>query len=117
MMSQRRSQKSPSPSSMPRIFGTCLIEITRASPVTNPTRTEGEKNCASTPRRKSPASTMSPPTSRANAAVSSAYSGVPAVARAATAPAESAAWVAETTTISLRELAKIAYRRSAGGAT
>ena len=48
------------------------------------------------------------PTIKARAAVSSAYCVLPAVARAATAPAESAAWVAETTTTSLRELAKIA---------
>ena len=65
---------SPSPFSIPNSFGSWLTVTKIASPKTKPSITGRERNCATKPSRRSPASRNRPPQNSTSAAPSAAYS-------------------------------------------
>jgi hypothetical protein len=103
------SSKAVSPwASMPRSLGTCLIEISRASPNTKPSRTDSEKNCATRPSFRAPAAIETMPARMARAAVSAMNSGLPSTASCETVAADMIAIAEDTATTSWRELPRAA---------
>ena len=82
----------------------------------NPLSTGSEMKPARKPSRHRPATSAAIPVTIARAAVRVTNAGWPCVAKSATAAADSAAVADIGPTIRWRELPKIAYRTSAGGA-
>ena len=113
----RTSSTALSPcASMPSSFGICLIVISSASPKTKPSSTDSEKNWAMRPSLRNPAAIETSPARMARAAVSAAYSTLPAGARPEMVAADMIAIADDTATTSWRELPRIAYASSATGA-
>ena len=90
--------------STPRILGICLTVISSASPNTNPSSTDSEKNCATRPSLRTPAVIETRPARIASAAVRAMYSVLPAAAISEMVAADMIATAEETATTSWREL-------------
>ena len=104
MIARTRSTALSPCASIPRSFGICLIEISSASPKTNPISTDSEKNCAMRPSFSAPAAIDTRPARIARAAVRAAYSTLPAAASPEMVAADMIAMADDTATTSWREL-------------
>ena len=102
--SQVWRKKSPSPFGIPKSFGTWPMMIVSARPTMNPFSTGSEMKFARKPRRRSPATTASAPTTSPSVIVSCRNSSLPGAARSPTAAAESAAVAAIGPVTRCREL-------------
>ena len=80
------------------------MEMSSASPNTNPMSTDSEKNWATRPSLSTPAAIETRPARIASAAVSAAYSALPATASSEIVAADMIAIADETATTSCRDV-------------